>query len=72
MDDEIVTTEDVREHMRGTLELIAGTMHVHDGEPLRVAEPPTDVPWHDECPTCMAGRCLEQIDAAEDREGGLL
>lgn len=24
------------------------------------------------CPVCIALRCLEQIDAAEEREGGLL
>lgn len=55
--EDLVTTEDVREHMRGTLEAIANSdCHLFSAR--------------ETCPVCMARFCLQEIDVAEER--GLL
>jgi hypothetical protein len=76
--EDLQTTEDIRDHMRGTLELIAGVRHevfTEDDEITKGCEV-----WGDKtvtgfdtsafyvpstCPICMAVTCLQQIDEAE-------
>lgn len=82
--DDLVTTEDVRDHMRGTLELIAGhecrivqwtggrEVHYVAGDSKRVMHSCRAQFAPDTCPVCMARKCLGQIDEAESREGGVL
>lgn len=86
IDADLATTDDRRDHMRGTLELIAGTVHQHNvtitinatntGEDLarQIADAQVRLDalastgYVDDCPACMATRCIEQIDEAEARE----
>jgi len=72
---DLVTTEDVRAHMLGTLETIAGKRHnidVSDRHLVYGSDPFSDPDNYsravfvaEECPVCIARGCLEQIGEAE-------
>lgn len=68
--EELATADDRRDHMRGTLELIAGTQHSSSELHGLHGDPGLDtgIFFPDTCPVCMARTCLDQVDAAEGAE----